>query len=82
MKESLASNLQNKIHSKSEDFSGMKSRNLSSDITDPDHSLLHDRKGKHIGQDKFCNVMLSFEYSVNRENLRCDKIFVENFNKM
>lgn len=82
LKETLAST-QSRIRNKSqEDLSGKKSRNPSSDITDPDLSLFQERKVKHVIQDKFCNVMLAFEYSVNRENLRCDKIFVENFNKM
>ena len=29
--------------------------------------------------DKFCNVLLKFDYEVNREKLRVDEIFVQNF---
>jgi len=35
-----------------------------------------------VTYEKFCNIIMQFEYSVNREELRCDKIFVNYFNSM
>ena len=39
-----------------------------------------DRNLQALTVEKFCSVLIDFEYSVNREELRIDDIFVNHFN--
>jgi len=42
--------------------------------------MLYDKNMQAVSFDKFYNMLVQFEYSVNKRELRIDDIFVDNFN--
>ena len=57
---------------------GGRSRQVSADISEAAEVL--DRTMRVMNYDKFCNILMGFQYEVNKRELRIDDIFVTNFN--